>query len=231
MPSASDGGHVPVLLARIARSARDARRRRLRRRNVRPRRAFARDPRSARSARHGSSRSTAIRLRARPRRRSTIARFVFRHAWFSELPEVLDALASRTSTACCSISASRRRSSTIRRADFRIATTGRSTCGWTRRAAKARRRSSRARPLRELTEVIRDYGEERFAQSVARAIAKAREIEPIVTTRRLANVVAQAIGARTRGDWRQDPAARTFQALRIAVNRGACSKCPSCCRC
>ena len=38
-------------------------------------------------------------------------------------------------------------------------------------------------------------------------------------TRRLADVVAQAIGARTRGDWRQDPAARTFQALRIAVNR------------
>ena len=71
----------------------------------------------------------------------------------------------------------------------------------------------------ELTEVIRDYGEERFAQSVARAIAKAREIAPIATTRRLAAVVAQAVGARTRGDWHQDPAARTFQALRIAVNR------------
>jgi len=71
----------------------------------------------------------------------------------------------------------------------------------------------------ELTEVIRDYGEDRFAQSVARAIAKAREIEPIVTTRRLANVVAQAIGARTRGDWSQDPATRTFQALRIFLNR------------
>ncbi|HMA32646.1 MAG TPA: 16S rRNA (cytosine(1402)-N(4))-methyltransferase RsmH [Casimicrobiaceae bacterium] len=71
----------------------------------------------------------------------------------------------------------------------------------------------------ELTEVIRNYGEERFAQSVARAIAKAREVRPIVSTRQLADVVAQAIGARTRGDWRQDPAARTFQALRIAVNR------------
>jgi len=70
----------------------------------------------------------------------------------------------------------------------------------------------------ELTKVIRDYGEERFAQSIARAIAKAREIEPIVTTRRLAHVVAQAVGSRTRGDWSQDPAARTFQALRIAVN-------------
>jgi len=73
--------------------------------------------------------------------------------------------------------------------------------------------------VRELTEVIRDYGEERFAQSVARAIAAARAREPIVTTRQLASVVGQAVGARTRGDWSQDPAARTFQALRIAVNR------------
>ena len=39
------------------------------------------------------------------------------------------------------------------------------------------------------------------------------------------HVVAQAVGARTRGDWNQDPAARTFQALRIAVNRGARTKC------
>ena len=73
--------------------------------------------------------------------------------------------------------------------------------------------------VRELTEVIRDYGEERFAQSVARAIAAARAVEPIATTRQLAGVVGKAVGARTRGDWRQDPAARTFQALRIAVNR------------
>ena len=71
----------------------------------------------------------------------------------------------------------------------------------------------------ELTKAIRDYGEERFAQSIARAIAAARQREPIVSTRALAAIVAQAVGARTRGDWRQDPAARTFQALRIAVNR------------
>ena len=73
--------------------------------------------------------------------------------------------------------------------------------------------------VRELTEVIRDYGEERFAQSIARAIAAARARGPLVTTAQLAAVVAQAVGARTRGDWRQDPAARTFQALRIAVNQ------------
>ena len=42
---------------------------------------------------------------------------------------------------------------------------------------------------------------------------------PIVRTRQLAAIVAQAVGARTRGDWSQDPATRTFQALRIFVNR------------
>ncbi|HET9339488.1 MAG TPA: 16S rRNA (cytosine(1402)-N(4))-methyltransferase RsmH [Casimicrobiaceae bacterium] len=72
--------------------------------------------------------------------------------------------------------------------------------------------------LRELTEVIRDHGEERLAQPIARAIVAARAVRPIVTTRELAAIVAQAVGARTRGDWRQDPATRTFQALRIAVN-------------
>ena len=73
--------------------------------------------------------------------------------------------------------------------------------------------------VRELTEVIRDYGEERFAQSIARAIVAARAVAPIVRTRQLAAIVAQAVGARPRGDWSQDPATRTFQALRIFVNR------------
>jgi len=72
---------------------------------------------------------------------------------------------------------------------------------------------------RELTEVIRDYGEERFAQSIARAIVAGRENEPVVRTRQLAAIVAKAVGARPRGDRSQDPATRTFQALRIYVNR------------
>jgi 16S rRNA (cytosine1402-N4)-methyltransferase len=72
---------------------------------------------------------------------------------------------------------------------------------------------------RELTEVIRDYGEERFAQPIARAIVAARAIAPLERTRQLATVVAEAVGTRTRGDWSQDPATRTFQALRIYVNR------------
>ena len=73
--------------------------------------------------------------------------------------------------------------------------------------------------VRELTEVIRDYGEERFAQSIARAIVAARAVAPVVTTRQLAAIVAQAVRARPRGDRSQDPATRTFQALRIHVNR------------
>ena len=72
--------------------------------------------------------------------------------------------------------------------------------------------------MRELTEVLRDYGEERLAQSIAAAIAAARAREPVTRTRQLARLVAEAVGTRTRGDWRQDPATRTFQALRIQVN-------------
>ena len=72
--------------------------------------------------------------------------------------------------------------------------------------------------VRELTEVLRDYGEERLAQPIAAAIAAARAIEPVTRTRQLARLVAEAVGTRTRGDWRQDPATRTFQALRIQVN-------------
>ncbi len=73
--------------------------------------------------------------------------------------------------------------------------------------------------VRELTEVIRDHGEERFAQSIARAIVAARAVAPVVRTRQLAALVAQAVRTRPRGDRSQDPATRTFQALRIHVNR------------
>jgi 16S rRNA (cytosine1402-N4)-methyltransferase len=73
--------------------------------------------------------------------------------------------------------------------------------------------------VRDLTEVIRDHGEERFAQSIARAIVAARAVAPIVRTRQLAALVAQAVRTRPRSDRSQDPATRTFQALRIHVNR------------
>ncbi len=68
----------------------------------------------------------------------------------------------------------------------------------------------------ELREVIRTHGEERFAKQVAAAIVDARGLEPLVTTRQLAEVVARAVRTREPG---QHPATRTFQAVRIHLNR------------
>lgn len=67
-----------------------------------------------------------------------------------------------------------------------------------------------------LAEVIREYGEERFAQQVAKAIDRRRqERGPLRTTRELAEVVAGAVKTREPG---KDPATRTFQAFRIFIN-------------
>jgi 16S rRNA (cytosine1402-N4)-methyltransferase len=68
----------------------------------------------------------------------------------------------------------------------------------------------------EIREVIRNYGEERFAKQIAAAIVAARAREPVRTTRQLAAIVAAAVPTR---EPRQDPATRTFQALRIHVNQ------------
>ena len=68
----------------------------------------------------------------------------------------------------------------------------------------------------EIAGVIRDYGEERFAKQIAAAIVAARGREPLVRTRQLADLVGQAVRTREPG---QNPATRTFQALRIHVNR------------
>jgi 16S rRNA (cytosine1402-N4)-methyltransferase len=67
----------------------------------------------------------------------------------------------------------------------------------------------------ELAELIRDFGEERFARRVARAIVSARQRQPIRCTTELAEIARAAIPKSEPG---QDPATRTFQALRIAVN-------------
>ncbi|RJG05041.1 16S rRNA (cytosine(1402)-N(4))-methyltransferase RsmH [Noviherbaspirillum cavernae] len=64
--------------------------------------------------------------------------------------------------------------------------------------------------------VIKDYGEERFAFQIAKAIAARRAIEPISGTRQLAEIVAHAVKTREKG---KDPATRTFQAIRIFVNQ------------
>ena len=70
--------------------------------------------------------------------------------------------------------------------------------------------------VRQLTEVIRDYGEERFALQVAKALVARRESgNPVRTTGQLSDLVAGAVKTREAG---QNPATRTFQALRIFVN-------------
>ena len=68
----------------------------------------------------------------------------------------------------------------------------------------------------EVREVIRDYGEERFALQVAKAIVARRAVRPIERTLDLADVVATAVRSREKG---QHPATRTFQAIRIYINR------------
>ena len=70
--------------------------------------------------------------------------------------------------------------------------------------------------IETMTEVIREYGEERFAGQVAKAIDRRRqERGPLTTTAELAEVVAGAVKTREPG---KDPATRTFQAFRIFIN-------------
>jgi 16S rRNA (cytosine1402-N4)-methyltransferase len=71
---------------------------------------------------------------------------------------------------------------------------------------------------REISQVIAEYGEDRFARKIARAIVAARVVERIETTLQLAAVVASAIPARFREPGKH-PATRAFQAIRIRVNR------------
>ncbi|MGI4858898.1 MAG: 16S rRNA (cytosine(1402)-N(4))-methyltransferase RsmH [Janthinobacterium lividum] len=88
-------------------------------------------------------------------------------------------------------------------------TRGESAADWLARAS-----------LDELTKVIRDYGEERFAFQIAKAIvarrAESEQRGPIARTGELAALVAHTVKTREKG---QNPATRTFQALRIHVNQ------------
>ena len=67
-----------------------------------------------------------------------------------------------------------------------------------------------------IAKVIRNYGEERFAFQIAKAIVASRAVQPISRTRQLAAIVAGAVKTREKG---KDPATRTFQAIRIYVNK------------
>ncbi|TAH49511.1 MAG: 16S rRNA (cytosine(1402)-N(4))-methyltransferase RsmH [Betaproteobacteria bacterium] len=68
----------------------------------------------------------------------------------------------------------------------------------------------------QITEVLRDYGEERFAHAIAKAIATARTGGAVATTGQLAAIVEKAVRTREPG---QHPATRSFQALRIFINQ------------
>ncbi len=83
--------------------------------------------------------------------------------------------------------------------------TGESAAEWINRAEE-----------NEIARIIHEYGEERFARRIARAIVNEREVEPITTTRRLAEIVSRAVPTREKN---KDPATRTFQAIRIHINR------------
>ena len=68
---------------------------------------------------------------------------------------------------------------------------------------------------RELVRILREWGEEQASGRIARAILEARSMAPIETTERLAEVIRSVVGRKPGGG---DPATKTFQALRIAVN-------------
>ena len=90
--------------------------------------------------------------------------------------------------------------------DMRMDTSrGQTAAQWLKTASEA-----------EIREVIRDYGEERFAKQIAKAIVAARQRGPVVTTGQLADIVGAAVRSREKN---KDPATRTFQAVRIYLNQ------------
>ena len=68
----------------------------------------------------------------------------------------------------------------------------------------------------ELAEILKTYGEERFARRIARAIVEARKQAPIKTTKQLATLIEKAVPFREK---HKHPATRSFQAIRIFINR------------
>jgi len=73
-------------------------------------------------------------------------------------------------------------------------------------------------PEEELRRIIRDYGEERFAGRIASFLCEARADKPIETTTELSDIISRAIPTAQRMKEAQNPARRTFQAIRIEVN-------------
>ncbi|HKO87943.1 MAG TPA: 16S rRNA (cytosine(1402)-N(4))-methyltransferase RsmH [Burkholderiales bacterium] len=143
-------------------------------------------------------------------------RFVVRHARFGELRRLLDGLkVKQVDGVLLDLGISSPQIDVAERGfsfradaplDMRMdRTQGETAAQWLARADEA-----------ELKGVIRDYGEERFAGAIAKAIIAARVSAPIATTAQLARIVGAAVRTREPG---QDPATRTFQALRIHLNQ------------
>jgi len=213
-----DGGHVPVLLEEAVAAL-----------AVKPGGTYV----DATFGRGGHSRRILARLDARGRlialdrdpaaeavaRAWSDARFRFHRAQFSELPQILDAeRIGKVDGVLLDLGVSSPQIDDPHRGfslradgplDMRMdPTRGTSAADWLAAVTE-----------HELRRVIADYGEERFAQQIARAIVAARAHEPLVRTRQLAAIVAKAVRARGRSDRSQDPATRTFQALRIHINQ------------
>jgi 16S rRNA (cytosine1402-N4)-methyltransferase len=143
-------------------------------------------------------------------------RFAIVHAHFSQLGEVLEAAGvGQIDGALFDLGVSSPQIDEAERGfsfrmdgplDMRMdPTRGESAAQWLARADES-----------DIREVIKDYGEERFAKQIAAAIVAARAAEPLGRTRQLAKLVGEAVRTREAG---QDPATRTFQALRIFINR------------
>ena len=143
-------------------------------------------------------------------------RFNLVHAWFSSLHDVLHALGiSRVDGILLDLGVSSAQLDDPGRGfsfrgdgplDMRMDTShGETAQQWIATAGE-----------REIAEVIKRYGEERFAKQIAAALVAARARRPIQTTRQLAAIVAATVRTREVG---QDPATRTFQALRIHLNQ------------
>ncbi|WP_295643599.1 16S rRNA (cytosine(1402)-N(4))-methyltransferase RsmH [uncultured Methylibium sp.] len=183
------GGHSRLILQRLAPAGRLL--------------AIDRDPEAVAHATHGEG-------------RVTDPRFHIEHAAFSELPALLAAQGvSRIDGLLLDLGVSSPQIDNPARGfsfrasgplDMRMdSTRGESAADFLARADE-----------RELAAVIRDYGEERFAAAIARAlVARRAEGRPVRDTADLQQVVARAVRTREPG---QDPATRTFQALRIFVN-------------
>ncbi len=213
-----DGGHVPVLLEEAVAAL-----------AVKPGGTYV----DATFGRGGHSRRILAQLDARGRlialdrdpaaeavaRAWSDARFRFHRAQFSELPQILDVeRIGKVDGVLLDLGVSSPQIDDPHRGfslradgplDMRMdPTRGTSAADWLAAVTE-----------HELRRVIADYGEERFAQQIARAIVAARAHEPLVRTRQLAAIVAKAVRARGRSDRSQDPATRTFQALRIHINQ------------